>query len=218
MLKNIELTKELLDYVHSHTKAVHPIQKEILKYNETLGDLRRMQISETQGHLLQLIIKISNAKNCLEIGTFTGFSSLTMALALPQEGCIITLDHDKKIVEVAKKFFKKADLNKKIIPIIDPALNTLKTMRKDNKIFDLVFIDADKGNYINYFNHSLNLIKKDGIIVIDNVFWHGNVYNKNNNDKKTNTIREFNSYVKSDKRVEKFIIPLGDGLTICRKL
>ena len=91
-------------------------------------------------------------------------------------------------------------------------------MRKDNKIFDLVFIDADKGNYINYFNHSLNLIKKDGIIVIDNVFWHGNVYNKNNNDKKTNTIREFNSYVKSDKRVEKFIIPLGDGLTICRKL
>jgi|TARA_B100001079_G_scaffold42777_1_gene33971 predicted O-methyltransferase YrrM len=218
MLKNLKLTQELLDYIYSHTHHLHPVQKDILKHNDSLGDLQRMQISETQAHLLQLIIMISNVKNCLEIGTFTGFSSLSMALALPNNGQITTLDHDNKIVEVAKKFFKKAELDKKILTIVAPALDSLKKLTKNNKFFDLIFIDADKDNYINYFNLSLDLIKRGGIIIIDNVFWHGDVYDKTNNDKKTNIIRKFNLYVKNDKRVEKFILPLGDGLTICKKL
>jgi len=218
MLKNLKLTQELLDYIYSHTHHLHPVQKDILKHNDSLGDLQRMQISETQAHLLQLIIMISNAKNCLEIGTFTGFSSLSMALALPNNGQITTLDHDNKIVEVAKKFFKKAELDKKILTIVAPALDSLKKLAKNNKFFDLIFIDADKDNYIKYFNLSLDLIKRGGIIIIDNVFWHGDVYDKTNNDKKTNIIRKFNLYVKNDKRVEKFILPLGDGLTICKKL
>jgi predicted O-methyltransferase YrrM len=218
MLKNLKLTQELLDYIYSHTHHLHPVQKDILKHNNSLGDLQRMQISETQAHLLQLIIMISNAENCLEIGTFTGFSSLSMALALPNNGQITTLDHDNKIVEVAKKFFKKAELDKKILTIVAPALDSLKKLAKNNKLFDLIFIDADKDNYINYFNLSLDLIKKGGIIIIDNVFWHGDVYDKTNNDKKTNIIRKFNLHVKNNKRVEKFILPLGDGLTICKKL
>ena len=218
MLKNLELTQEMLDYIANNTNELHPIQKEILKYNKTLGDLQRMQISETQANFLQLIIKITNIKNCLEIGTFTGFSALTMALALPDDGLVITLDKDQKIINTAINFFKKGNLDKKILPIVAPALDTLKKMIKDNKIFDLIFIDADKGNYINYFNSSLNLIKSGSIVIVDNVLWHGDAYNKNKNDKQTNTIREFNSYVKNDKRVEKFIIPLGDGLMVCRKL
>ena len=218
MLKNLKLTQELLDYIYSHTHHLHPVQKDILKHNNSLGDLQRMQISEIQAHLLQLIIMISNAKNCLEIGTFTGFSSLSMALALPNNGQITTLDHDNKTVEVAKKFFKKAELDKKILTIVAPALDSLKKLAKNNKFFDLIFIDADKDNYINYFNLSLDLIKRGGIIIIDNVFWNGDVYDKTNNDKKTNIIRKFNLYVKNDKRVEKFILPLGDGLTICKKL
>ena len=218
MLKNLELTQEMLDYITNNTNELHPIQKEILKYNKTLGDLQRMQISETQANFLQLIIKITNAKNCLEIGTFTGFSALTMALALPDDGLVITLDKDQKIINTAINFFKKGNLDKKILPIVAPALDTLKKMIKDNKIFDLIFIDADKGNYINYFNSSLDLIKSGSIVIVDNVLWHGDAYNKNKNDKQTNTIREFNSYVKNDKRVEKFIIPLGDGLMVCRKL
>ena len=218
MLKNLELTQEMLDYIENNTNEFHPIQKEILKYNKTLGDLQRMQISETQANFLQLIIKITNIKNCLEIGTFTGFSALTMALALPDDGLVITLDKDQKIINTAINFFKKGNLDKKILPIVAPALDTLKKMIKDNKIFDLIFIDADKGNYINYFNSSLDLIKSGSIVIVDNVLWHGDAYNKNKNDKQTNTIREFNSYVKNDKRVEKFIIPLGDGLTVCRKL
>ena len=218
MLKNLELTQEMLDYISNNTNELHPIQKEILKYNKTLGDLQRMQISETQANFLQLIIKITNAKNCLEIGTFTGFSTLTMALALPDDGLVTTLDKDQKIINTAINFFKKGNLDKKILPIVAPALDTLKKMVKDNKIFDLIFIDADKGNYINYFNSSLDLIKSRSIVIVDNVLWHGKAYNKNKNDKQTNTIREFNSYIKNDKRVEKFIIPLGDGLMICRKL
>jgi len=218
MFKSLELTHEMLDYIINNTNELHPTQKEILEYNITLGELQRMQISVTQANFLQLIIKITNVKNCLEIGTFTGFSALSMALALPDDGQIITLDKDKKIIDKAMSFFKKGNLDKKILPIVAPALDTLKKMIHNNKVFDLVFIDADKGNYINYFNSSLDLIKSGSVVIIDNVLWHGDAYNKNKNDKQTNTIREFNSYVKSDKRVEKFIIPLGDGLMVCRKL
>ena len=218
MLKDLKLTGDLLDYIYSHSQPLNPVQKEILEHNKTLGNLQRMQISEIQGHFLQLIIKITNSKKCLEIGTFTGFSSLTMALALPKEGKIITLDHDYEIIKVAKSFFKKSQLEKTITPIVGPALESLRQMLKNKEIFDLIFIDADKENYINYFDISLDLVKKGGIILVDNVFWHGDVYNKNKNDKKTNTIREFNSHVKNDKRVEKFILPLGDGLTICKKV
>jgi len=218
MLKNLELTREMLDYITNNTNELHPIQKEILKYNKTLGDSQRMQISETQANFLQLIIKITNVKNCLEIGTFTGFSTLSMALALPDDGLVVTLDKDKKIINTAINFFKKGNLDKKILPIVAPALDTLKKMINDKKIFDLIFIDADKGNYINYFNSSLDLIKSGSIVIVDNVLWHGDAYDNSKNDKQTNTIREFNSYVKDDKRVEKFIIPLGDGLMVCRKL
>lgn len=218
MLKDLKLTGDLLDYIYSHSQPLNPVQKEILEHNKTLGNLQRMQISEIQGHFLQLIIKITNSKKCLEIGTFTGFSSVTMALALPKEGKIITLDHDHEIIKVAKSFFKKSQLEKTITPIVGPALESLRQMLKNKEIFDLIFIDADKKNYIKYFDISLDLVKKGGIILVDNVFWHGDVYNKNKNDKKTNTIREFNSHVKNDKRVEKFILPLGDGLTICKKV
>ena len=218
MLKNIEVTQDLLDYIYDHTLPLHPVQKDILKYNKTLGDIKRMQISEVQGHFLQLIIKINNVKNCLEIGTFTGFSSLTMALALPNGGKLTTLDHDKKIVHVAKDFFKKGNLDNKIEIVISPALETLKRFSQEGKKFDLIFIDADKGNYKNYYELSLNLINEKALIIFDNVLWHGEVFKKNVTDEQTIIMREFNKYIKDDNRVEKIILPLGDGLTICRKI
>ena len=217
MLKNIEVIQDLLDYIYNHTQPLHPVQKDILAHNKTLGDIQRMQISEIQGHFLQLIIKINNAKNCLEIGTFTGFSTLTMALALPNGGKITTLDHDKKIVGVAKNFFKKGDLDNMIETVISPAKETLKKFLQEGKKFDLIFIDADKGNYKNYYELCLNLINKKALIIFDNVLWHGDVFKKNVTDEQTNVMREFNKYIKHDSRVEKFILPLGDGLTICRK-
>jgi len=218
MLKNIEVTQDLLDYIYNHTHPLHPVQKDILTHNKTLGDIQRMQISEIQGHFLQLIIKINNVKNCLEIGTFTGFSTFTMALALPNGGKITTLDHDKEIVTVAKKFFKKGDLDNIIETVISPAIKILKKFLQEEKKFDLIFIDADKGNYKNYYELCLNLINKKALIIFDNVLWHGEVFKKNVTDEQTNVMREFNKYIKDDSRVEKVILPLGDGLTICRKI
>ena len=218
MLKNIEVTQDLLDYIYDHTQPLHPVQKDILNHNKTLGDIQRMQISEVQGHFLQLIIKINKVKNCLEIGTFTGFSTLTMALALPNGGKIITVDHDEKIAHVAKNFFKDGNLENKIEMVISPALDTLKKFLQEGKKFDLVFIDADKGNYKNYYELSLNLINEKALIIFDNVLWHGDVFKKTVTDKQTNVMREFNKYIKNDNRVEKIILPLGDGLTICRRI
>ena len=141
-----------------------------------------------------------------------------MSLALPDDGSITALDKNQETSQIAVSFFKKAAQDNKIKLIISPALESLNNLNDQNQKFDLVFIDADKENYKNYFNHSLDLIDKDGLIVIDNVLWHGEVVDNNKQDKLTVSIREFNSYVNENKRVENLIIPLGDGLTVCRKL
>ena len=177
-----------------------------------------MQISISQCHFLHLLIKSSKIKKILEIGTFTGLSTLSMSLALPEDGSITALDKNQETSEIAVSFFKKAAQDNKIKLIISPALESLNNLNDQKQKFDLVFIDADKENYKNYFNHSLDLIDKDGLIVIDNVLWHGEVVDNNKQDKLTVSIREFNSYVNENKRVENLIIPLGDGLTVCRKL
>ena len=218
MGKNLEINTVLEKYIEELSYNLHPIQQEIIKYNENLGDIKRMQISVSQCHFLYLIIRVSKIKSVLEIGTFTGLSSLTIALALPDEGSLIALDKNEKTNKVAMDFFKKADQEKKIKIITKPALESLKDLKKNNKSFDMIFIDADKENYKNYYEHSLNLIDQNGLIIIDNVLWHGEVVDKKKQDKLTTKIREFNSYVNSDKRTENLILPLGDGLTICRKL
>ena len=218
MLKNIEVTQDLLDYIYSHTSPLHPVQKEILEYNKTLGDIQRMQISESQALFLQFVIKFNNITSCLEIGTFTGFSALSMALALPIDGKLVALDKDKEIIKVAQSFFKKAKMDNKISTIIENAEKTLKSLIEVNSIFDLVFIDADKANYTTYFDFAINLVKRNGFIIFDNVLWHGDVAKKNVTDNQTELIRKFNMYIKNDKKTEKTILPIGDGLTICRKL
>tara|TARA_Y100000782_G_scaffold42037_1_gene47088 strand:- start:136 stop:792 length:657 start_codon:yes stop_codon:yes gene_type:complete len=218
MFKNIEVTQDLLDYIYSHTSPLHPVQKEILEYNKRLGDIQRMQISEPQALFLQFIIKFNNITSCLEIGTFTGFSALSMALVLPIDGKLVALDKDKEIIKVAQSFFKKAKMNNKISTIIENAEKTLKSLIEVNSIFDLVFIDADKANYTTYFDFAINLVKRNGLIIFDNVLWHGDVAKKNVTDDQTELIRKFNMYIKNDKKTEKTILPIGDGLTICRKL
>ena len=218
MGSNLVINKEIENYINDHSFELNPIQKEIITYNESLGDIKRMQISVTQCHFLHLIIKTSNIKKILEIGTFTGLSALSMALALPKNGHLIALDKNEKILDVAKKFFKKAKQDNKIEIIVKPALESLNELLKKNERFDLVFIDADKENYKIYYDLALSLIDINGLIIIDNVLWHGEVINKNKNDKLTSIIREFNTYLNNDKRIENLILPLGDGLTICRKL
>ena len=218
MTKNLKIDERLEKYISDHSYDLHPIQKEILSHNASLGDVKRMQISVTQAYFFQLFIKTNNIKNILEIGTFTGYSALSMGLSIPKDGSVTCLDINKETSEIARTFFKKADLDKKIQIILEPAINTLKKMKDDKKMFDMIFIDADKENYKNYYNLSLALVKKNGFILIDNVLWHGDVVDPNKNDRLTSIIREFNSFIKKDDRIEKTILPLGDGVTICRKI
>jgi len=216
MGKNLEITESLEKYINNFSLKLNPIQQEIIDYNNTLGDIKRMQVATSQCHFLHLIIKISNIKNVLEIGTFTGLSALSIALALPDDGKLIALDKNEETSKVAMDFFKKANLDNKIQTMIKPALDSLDELKNDK--FDMVFIDADKMNYKEYYERSLNLMDKGGLIVVDNVLWHGEVADEVSIDKFTLNIREFNVHVAQDKRVEQIIVPLGDGMTVCRLL
>ncbi|MBO6482480.1 MAG: class I SAM-dependent methyltransferase [Pelagibacteraceae bacterium] len=218
MTKSLKIDEKLEKYISDNSYDLHPVQKEIIKHNNSLGNTKKMQISVSQAYFLQLFIKSNGIKNILEIGTFTGYSALSMALAITSDGIVTCLDINKETSEKAKSFFKKANLENKIKVILGPALDTLERLKEEKKIFDLVFIDADKENYKEYYDLSMNLIKKKGFILVDNVLWHGDVADPVKNDRFTNIIREFNSLIKNDNRVEKTILPLGDGVTICRKI
>ena len=216
MGKNLEITEKLEKYINNFSLKLNPIQQEIIDYNNTLGDVKRMQVATSQCHFLHLIIKTSNIKNVLEIGTFTGLSALSIALALPDDGKLTALDKDEETNKIAVSFFKKANLDNKIQTIVKPALDSLEELK--NQKFDMVFIDADKMNYKEYYERSLSLLNKGGLIIVDNVLWHGEVADEDNLDKFTVNIRDFNTYVSNDKRVEQIIVPLGDGMTVCRVL
>ena len=218
MIKYLKINKKLEDYISKNTYELHSVQKQIILHNQKLGRLQKMQISISQAYFLQFLIKTNKIKKILEIGTFTGFSSLSMGLVLPKNGKITCLDKNFITSKTAQNFFEKANLSKKIKIIIGPAILNLHSLIDKKKKYDLIFIDADKENYKKYFNFALKLIKVKGFIIIDNVLWHGDVTSKNKNDRLTNIIREFNSFIKDDSRVEKTILPIGDGLTICRKL
>ena len=218
MGKNLEITDKLEKYIEKFSYQLTPVQKEIIKYNDSLGDIKRMQIAVSQCHFLHLIIKTSKIKNALEIGTFTGLSALSIAIALPHDGKLIALDKNKETNKVAIDFFKKANQDKKIETIIKPALDSINDLKKSNSKFGMIFIDADKENYKNYYDQSIELLNKDGLIIIDNVLWHGEVADEEKNDNFTKNMRNFNNYVHNDLRTEQVIMPIGDGLTICRKL
>ena len=213
---NLEISEKIKKYINDFGLKLDPVQEEIINYNNTLGDIKRMQIDPSQCYFLHLIIKISNIKDVLEIGTFTGLSALSISLALPDDGKLVALDKNEETNKIATSFFKKAKQDHKIKTIIKPALESLEEL-KNNK-FDMVFIDADKMNYKEYYERSLKLINKNGLIIVDNVLWHGEVVDENNLDKYTVNIRKFNEHVSNDRRVEQVIIPLGDGMTVCRVL
>tara|TARA_Y100000817_G_scaffold126013_1_gene98784 strand:- start:641 stop:1297 length:657 start_codon:yes stop_codon:yes gene_type:complete len=218
MIKNLKIDENLEKYIRENSYDLHPVQKNIIEYNNSLGSQKKMQISVTQSYFFQFLIKTNNIKNILEIGTFTGYSALTMALALPKNGKITCLDINEETSKKALSFFKKAKLDNLIEFKIGPALKSLNEIKQQNLFFDMIFIDADKENYKNYFSACFNLIKNTGFIIIDNVLWHGDVADPNKNDKLTSILREFNSFLKKDDRIEKTILPLGDGITICRKI
>lgn len=211
------------------TESVYTYFQNIsLREPETLKELRQetanhplcqMQIAPEQGQFMAFLITLIQAKKTLEIGVFTGYSSLAVALALPPEGKIVACDVDEEFTSTARKYWKKAGVEDKIDLRIAPALETLDQLIEngESNSFDFIFIDADKSNYDNYYERSLILVRKGGLITIDNVLWGGKVADPNEQDNRTTKIRQLNEKLHQDQRVFLSLVPIGDGLTLAIK-
>ena len=209
MGSNLSVNKEIDEYINNHSLKLNPIQKQIISYNDSLGDIKRMQISISQCHFLHLLIKTSKIKKVLEIGTFTGLSTLTMALALPEDGSIIALDKNKKTNDIAVNFFSKAGQERKIKTIIKPALESLKDLKEIKQKFDFIFIDADKESYIEYFDLCLPLVRKGGIIGADNILFP---------ERFNEMMADYLSHVRSKSNVQSVTIPIDNGEEVTIKI
>ncbi len=178
-----------------------------------------MQIGPEQGQFMALLIELTGARKCLEVGTFTGYSALVVALALPDDGRIITCDISEEFTARGKPFWEEAGVAGKIDLRIGPALDTLDALIAGGEkgTFDFAFIDADKVNYQGYFQRALDLMRPGGLICVDNVLWHGAVADPSRNDKDTEAIRAFNASLTNDPRISLSMLPVGDGLTLARK-
>ena len=217
MSTQIEINESLVKYLQSVGYRFDPIIDNLEKETSSLGNVSQMQIGKEQGQFLEIITKISNTKNCLEIGRFTGMSTLFMARGLPPTGKIITVDNSDEFLPLAKKYWDLGGVSSKIQSVIGEGVEVLQSMIDRQYIVDLIFIDADKKNYPNYYELSLNLLNKDGIIIIDNMLWNGDVADMKKNDSQTSTIRDLNSKIQNDLRVEFSLLPLSDGLSFIRK-
>ena len=217
MSTQIKINESLVKYLQSTGYRSDPIIDKLEKETSSLGNVSQMQIAKEQGQFLEIITKISNAKNCLEIGRFTGMSTLFMARGLPPTGKIITVDNSDEFLPLAKKYWDLGGVSSKIQSVIGEGVEVLQSMIDRQYIVDLIFIDADKKNYQNYYELSLNLLNKDGIIIIDNMLWNGDVADMKKNDSQTSTIRDLNSKIQNDLRIEFSLLPLSDGLSFIRK-
>tara|TARA_Y100000590_G_C15707231_1_gene1009076 strand:- start:144 stop:800 length:657 start_codon:yes stop_codon:yes gene_type:complete len=217
MSKQIEITKKIIDYLSKYSHKQDSIINELIDETSKLGKVSQMQIAPEQGKFLELIVKLIKAKKCLEIGRFTGLSTLCIAKGLPTDGEVLSIDNSNEFLSLAKKYWQKAEVENKIESIYGEALDVLQSFIDRQKNFDFVFIDADKNNYHHYYELSLNLISSNGLIIIDNMLWGGDVADPNINDRTTSSIRNLNKKLLSDSRVEFSLNPLADGLLIIQK-
>ncbi|XP_028076093.1 O-methyltransferase MdmC-like isoform X1 [Camellia sinensis] len=214
----ISVTPRLYDYLLSNVR-----EPEILKELREETATRRgsqMQVSPDQAQLLAMLVQILGAEKCIEVGVYTGYSSLAIALVLPESGRLVACERDMKSLEVAKRYYDRAGVSHKVDVKHGMAADALKSMiqKGESCSYDFAFVDAEKRMYHEYFELLLQLVRVGGLIVIDNVLWHGKVANPLVNDAKTVSIRNFNRSVMEDKRVSISMVPIGDGMTICRKL
>ena len=206
------LASNLEEYCHRHSSQPSADCQAIADYTRAKVDMARMLIGGWQAGFLQLLIRLSNAKRVLEIGTFTGYSALAMAEALPDDGQLTTIDVNQQTTEIAKSFWQKSTAGHKITSLIKPALEVLAEMPETQ--FDLVFIDADKKNTRNYFDRSLAHLTPKGIIVIDNAFMDGGVLSSDSNDAEVRHMQEFNDYLAERADLHKSLISIRDGLFV----
>jgi predicted O-methyltransferase YrrM len=212
-MRGPDVSEALYEYIIQVGTRETAVQKALRAETAKLP-MGQMQIGPDQGALLQVLVRILGAKRCIEIGTFTGYSALTVALALPPNGKIICCDVSEEWTSIGRRYWKKAGVAKKIDLRIGPALETLKTLKGR---FDFAFIDADKPNYWAYYERCLKLLRKGGLIAVDNTLWGGSVINPEKQSESTVALRAFNEKVSKDKRVDIALVPIGDGLTLAVK-
>jgi len=217
MSTQIEINKQLVNYLQTVGYRRDPIIDKLVKETKALGNLAQMQIAPEQGQFLEIIVAISKAKKCLEIGRFTGLSTLCMARGLPNDGKIISIDNSDEFSSLANKFWKQADIQHKIESVIGQGVEVMQSYVDRQFSFDLIFIDADKNNYPHYYELSLELLPSNGIIIIDNMLWGGNVVDLSIKDTQTETIRSLNAKIQKDERVHFSLLPVSDGLSFIRK-
>ena len=216
--RSISLTDSLYDYL----LAVSLREPEVLRQlrDETAGyPEARMQIAPEQGQFMALLARLTGARRCIEVGVFTGYSSLVLALALPDDGRIVACDVSDEWTAVARRYWAAAGVAHKIDLRLAPALETLGHLLAAGEAgtFDFAFLDADKENYLRYYERLLELVRPGGLIVADNTLWSGRVADSANTEATTVALREFNAILNGDQRIDLSLVPIGDGLTLARK-
>ncbi|AFY33721.1 class I SAM-dependent methyltransferase [Calothrix sp. PCC 7507] len=216
--QTLGLEQQLYEYLLSVSLREPEILTQ-LRQETAQHPMARMQIAPEQGHFLALLVQLLGAKKTLELGVFTGYSALVVALALPSAGKVVACDVSEEFTTIARRYWQQAGVADKIDLHIAPALETLDKLLQAGEAdsFDFVFIDADKSNYENYYERSLQLIRPGGLIAIDNVLWSGRVADPQIKDNRTKKIRAFNQKLHQDQRVTLSLIPIADGLTLVRK-
>lgn len=216
--KTLSMTPPLYAYFQAVSLRETDVMKQLREETLKTG-WERMQISPEQGQFLAFLIEMMGASRVLEIGTFTGYSALCMAAALPEDGSLLCCDVNEEWTSIGKRFWALAGVADKIELKLAFALETIQTLLSEGQegSFDFVFIDADKENYNAYYEHSLQLLRKGGVVAIDNVFWSGDVADPAKQDKETQAIREVTQAIHLDQRVSLSLVPIGDGLLLARK-
>jgi predicted O-methyltransferase YrrM len=211
--KTLQLSAVLHRYLLGVSSRETGVQRSLRRTTQRLPRAT-MQIAPEQGQFLQLLVRLIGARRILEIGTFTGYSALSMALALPRNGRIVCCDRSEEWTAIAREYWRKARVQNKIDLRLGLALATLKKLKGP---FDLAFIDADKANYTRYYERCLQLVRRGGVIAVDNTLWYGRVIDRRDRSADTRAVRAFNRRLHRDRRVELAMVPIGDGLTLALK-
>lgn len=215
--KSFFLSPEIQQYLIGHGTPPDAVQLALIEETTALGGISMMQISPEQGAFMTLITKLVGAKNAIEVGTFTGYSALCIARGLPADGHLLCCDVSEEWTSVGRKHWEQAGVADRIELVIAPAVDTLRALPAEPTV-DLAFVDADKPNYAAYYEELLTRLRPNGLIMVDNVLWGGNVIEADPKDDNRVAIRAFNDMIAADDRVEAVMLPLGDGLTLIRKL
>lgn len=216
-MSKIELNTELLNYCVEHGVRENEILRQLRKATSELSN-RQMLITPDQGALMAMIARIMNAKRYLEIGMFTGYSALWMALSMPKDAYIATLDINDKYLHLAQEYWTNADVADKITPLIGAATSSLEQMiAAKTELFDIAFVDANKSQYIEYYEMCLQLVRPGGMIIIDNVLMYGQILEESPRKNYVRILQKLNKLLKDDNRVDICLLPIGDGMTLAQK-